>query len=57
MMEGPTQAAQEMVPKGLKPLPKTPTGTPALDDVTEGRLTSGRPTLVRGPAGCGKTPS
>lgn len=38
-----------------KTLPKTPTGISGLDDVTGGGLPTGRPTLVCGPAGCGKT--
>ena len=36
-------------------LPKTPTGISGLDEVTRGGLPRGRPTLVCGPAGCGKT--
>jgi circadian clock protein KaiC len=36
-------------------LPKTPTGINGLDEVTGGGLPKGRPTLVCGPAGCGKT--
>jgi circadian clock protein KaiC len=36
-------------------LPKTPTGIKGLDEVTGGGLPTGRPTLVCGPAGCGKT--
>lgn len=36
-------------------LPKTPTGIRGLDEVTYGGLPSGRPTLVCGGAGCGKT--
>ena len=40
---------------GGTPLPKTPTGIKGLDEVTGGGLPSGRPTLVCGPAGCGKT--
>jgi circadian clock protein KaiC len=39
----------------LGELPKTPTGISGLDDVTGGGLPKGRPTLVCGPAGCGKT--
>jgi len=39
----------------LTPLPKTPTGIIGLDEVTGGGLPKGRPTLVCGPAGCGKT--
>jgi circadian clock protein KaiC len=36
-------------------LPKTPTGIVGLDEVTGGGLPTGRPTLVCGDAGCGKT--
>lgn len=36
-------------------LPKTPTGIQGLDEVTGGGLPRGRPTLVCGGAGCGKT--
>jgi circadian clock protein KaiC len=39
----------------LRALPKAPTGISGLDDVTSGGLPRGRPTLVCGPAGCGKT--
>lgn len=35
--------------------PKSPTGIPGLDEITGGGLPSGRPTLVCGDAGCGKT--
>jgi circadian clock protein KaiC len=38
-----------------KTLPKTPTGIRGLDDITHGGLPTGRPTLVCGSAGCGKT--
>jgi len=34
---------------------KTPTGIPGLDEVTEGGLPQGRPTLLGGGPGCGKT--
>src|SRR5262245_22663012 len=37
------------------PLPKTPTGIQGLDEITFGGLPKGRPTLVCGSAGCGKT--
>ncbi|MDX6368642.1 MAG: circadian clock protein KaiC [Gaiellaceae bacterium] len=40
---------------GLGELPKAPTGISGLDEVTGGGLPRGRPTLVCGPAGCGKT--
>src|SRR6185436_756482 len=36
-------------------LPKAPTGIHGLDEVTGGGLPRGRPTLVCGGAGCGKT--
>ena len=36
-------------------LPKCPTGIQGLDEITGGGLPRGRPTLVRGGAGCGKT--
>ena len=36
-------------------LPKAPTGIEGLDEITEGGLPRGRPTLVCGAAGCGKT--
>jgi KaiC/GvpD/RAD55 family RecA-like ATPase len=36
-------------------LPKCPTGIRGLDEITDGGLPRGRPTLVCGGAGCGKT--
>ncbi|WP_230687383.1 circadian clock protein KaiC [Hymenobacter ruricola] len=36
-------------------LPKAPTGIEGLDEITEGGLPLGRPTLICGSAGCGKT--
>ena len=39
----------------VKPFPKTPTGIHGLDEITGGGLPKGRPTLVCGNAGCGKT--
>src|SRR5690349_12021821 len=38
-----------------EPLPKAPTGIAGLDEITLGGLPRGRPTLVCGSAGCGKT--
>ena len=35
--------------------PKAPTGIVGLDEITGGGLPKGRPTLVCGGAGCGKT--
>jgi circadian clock protein KaiC len=40
-----------MLPK----LPKAPTGIAGLDEITKGGLPRGRPTLLAGAAGCGKT--
>src|SRR5512133_3878566 len=39
----------------LGTLPKAPTGIQGLDEITDGGLPQGRPTLVCGSAGCGKT--
>lgn len=36
-------------------LAKCPTGIQGLDEITDGGLLQGRPTLVCGSAGCGKT--
>jgi circadian clock protein KaiC len=36
-------------------LPKSPTGIQGLDEITGGGLPKGRPTLICGSAGCGKT--
>jgi circadian clock protein KaiC len=41
--------------KQIKLLPKSPTGIPGMDEITGGGLPQGRPTLVAGGAGCGKT--
>jgi len=42
-------------PSPKAPLPKCPTGIQGLDEITGGGLPRGRPTLVSGGAGCGKT--
>ncbi|MBL0336706.1 MAG: circadian clock protein KaiC [Chitinophagaceae bacterium] len=39
----------------LTAFPKTPTGIYGLDEITGGGLPKGRPTLICGSAGCGKT--
>src|ERR1700754_2456224 len=36
-------------------LPKSPTGIAGLDEITNGGFPKGRPTLVCGSAGCGKS--
>ena len=42
-------------PGSLRTVPKAPTGIQGLDEVTGGGLPRGRPTLVCGGPGCGKT--
>lgn len=59
-MRVPTDIPSEQVGRSSSParlgtLAKTPTGISGLDEVTGGGLPRGRPTLVCGPAGCGKT--
>src|SRR5450432_917232 len=49
------QAAPHVASNGLAQLAKAPTGIRGLDEVTGGGLPRGRPTLVCGPAGSGKT--
>jgi circadian clock protein KaiC len=39
----------------VKMLAKAPTGIVGLDEITDGGLPAGRPTLIAGNAGCGKT--
>ena len=39
----------------MKSLPKTPTGISGLDEITFGGFPQGRPTLICGGPGCGKT--
>ena len=39
----------------MKSLPKTPTGINGLDEITLGGVPQGRPTLICGGPGCGKT--
>lgn len=41
--------------KSLPVVQKAPTGIPGFDDISHGGLPRGRPTLVCGAAGCGKT--
>ena len=42
-------------PKPVTRLTKSPTGIAGFDEVTEGGLPAGRPTLICGSAGCGKS--
>jgi len=46
---------RETKSRAVKTLPKAPTGIAGLDQITLGGLPRGRPTLVCGSAGCGKT--
>jgi circadian clock protein KaiC len=48
--DGPSKKAPE-----LPILQKVPSGIPGFDDITAGGLPRGRPTLICGSAGCGKT--
>ena len=50
-----TKRAGNGRPPAGRPLAKTPTGIPGLDEITNGGLPRGRPTLLCGGAGCGKT--
>ncbi len=50
------QKGKNIPPKtGNFSFPKTPTGVEGLDEITEGGFPKGRPTLICGGAGCGKT--
>jgi len=56
MMREPALSKMKRPPKnGERALAKVPTGIEGLDQITEGGLPKGRPTLVCGGAGCGKT--
>ena len=55
-MPAPTVSATERAGIAqLARLPKSPTGVGGFDELTGGGVPRGRPTLVCGPAGCGKT--
>jgi circadian clock protein KaiC len=54
-METPNNKKQKKENKTLPPLQKTPTGISGLDELTGGGLPTGRPTLICGEAGSGKT--
>lgn len=51
----PPRSASRRAAASCPALAKTPTGIVGLDELTEGGLPTGRPTLVCGAAGCGKT--
>ena len=50
-----TKRAENGSRPARRPLAKAPTGIPGLDEITNGGLPRGRPTLLCGGAGCGKT--
>ena len=52
-MGGPVKA--DVKPSELPTIAKAPTGIDGLDQITNGGLPQGRPTLLCGTAGCGKT--
>ncbi|PJJ60380.1 circadian clock protein KaiC [Hymenobacter chitinivorans] len=54
MLDTPASASSHQS-AALPKLPKVPSGIDGLDEITEGGLPLGRPTLVCGSAGCGKT--
>ncbi|MBU1359358.1 MAG: circadian clock protein KaiC [Gammaproteobacteria bacterium] len=50
-----SKATRSVPPVPSSGIDKAPTGIPGLDEITGGGLPAGRPTLVCGSAGCGKT--
>jgi len=50
-----SKAKEQKMNEKYPTLPKTPTGIAGLDEITGGGIPKGRPTLVCGDAGCGKT--
>lgn len=50
-----TKLQKKQQPATVEQLPKTATGITGLDEITGGGLPKGRPTLICGEAGCGKT--
>lgn len=48
-------ARSKKIKTPIKGIQKVPTGISGFDEITEGGLPAGRPTLVCGAAGCGKT--
>src|SRR5690349_6466182 len=49
------KARSKKLSKQQNGFPKTPTGINGLDEITDGGFPKGRPVLVCGSAGCGKT--
>src|SRR5215471_12825528 len=54
-LESPRTRLRELRSRDLPSIGKSPTGILGLDEVTQGGLPEGRPTLLCGSAGCGKT--
>ena len=48
-------SAEAALSPAAQTLPKSPTGVSGLDEITGDGLPTGRPTLIAGSAGCGKT--
>src|SRR5450432_820805 len=46
---------KDKIPVAHQQIHKTPTGISGLDEITGGGIPTGRPTLICGEAGCGKT--
>ena len=55
MIRSRRRAPRKKTPSALPKLKKAPTGITGFDDVTDGGVPAGRPTLVCGSAGCGKS--
>src|SRR3954469_4194641 len=54
-MKPSTRARAPAADRGITVIEKSPTGIAGLDEITYGGLPKGRPTLLCGAAGCGKT--
>ena len=54
-MKASTRATAPAADRGVRVIEKSPTGIAGLDEITYGGLPKGRPTLLCGSAGCGKT--
>jgi circadian clock protein KaiC len=54
-MKSSTRATVPAADRGIPVIEKSPTGIAGLDEITYGGLPKGRPTLLCGSAGCGKT--
>jgi circadian clock protein KaiC len=54
-MKSSTRATAPAAHRGIPVIQKSPTGIAGLDEITYGGLPKGRPTLLCGSAGCGKT--